>query len=244
MSLVDPDAARREREARTPTASDLYLPAAVTLVAPAIAAFLLMRMVLNAALANTFDWASILAIVAAVMGMASVIFSGIRWFALSARNPRLLSPTAAAGLALLGVATGLSVSAAPPAWVRPPMIDWIVGSVAALGIVALVLAVGSTRRRIRRMAFEDEVMRSSAPVTGCVTNQGYALPPTEARALVTQVTYMFEDAAGTRRFAKLWSRMPADDLIVTGERVDLWFAADDPSDQKRIVVRRRPEAAR
>lgn len=63
-------------------------------------------------------------------------------------------------------------------------------------------------------------------------------------ALITTVTYAFEDAAGTRRFVQRSTRIPVADPLVNGEVADVWFDRADPSNTKRIVIRRRDAARR
>lgn len=239
MSTVDPDAARREREQQTPTARDIALPAVVSFVQPALAAVTLMRMIANASVNNTFDGASILALVLTFPGTGATIFGIVHWATRSARNPRLPDISAALGLVALGVAAGLSVASPPPAWVQPPSLKPEVIVLGILGIAILGYSVWARRARLRKIDLEDDIMRSSPPVTGVVTNQGYDVPDGEASALLTTVTYSFVDAAGTRRFVQKWERMPMSDLSVNGEKVDLWYDRQDPSDVNRIVVRRR-----
>lgn len=239
MSTVDPDASRREREQRTPTARDLVWPAAVSFVLPALAALTLPRMIANADLNNTFDGSSILALVLTFPGIAVVTLAIIRWATLVPRAPRLLDISAPLGLAVLGAALGLSMSALPPAWVRLPSPTSTVVILAAVGILLLGHSAWARRRRIRVIARESEIMSASRPVIGVVTNQGYDVLTPEAGSLLTTVTYAFTDAAGTRRFVKKWERMPMTDLIVDGEKVDVWYDREHPSNEHAIVVRRR-----
>lgn len=243
MSTVDPDAARRLREQRIPTGRHLVAPALVAFIVPALATAALVRMITNAAENDAFDGASVLALVLAFPGTGATIFAVICWSALSHRNPALPGLSAPLGLAVLGIAGGLSVSASPPAWVRAPQptVPVMILLVAGLGILG-----GSAwlrRRRLRERAREGAIMRASAPVTGIVTNQGYTMPDAESSSLLTTVTYAFADAAGDRRYVRKREHMPMNDLVVDGEKVDLWYDRDDPSEENDIVVRRRPLAS-
>lgn len=239
MSTVDPDAVRREREHQTPSARHVALPAAVAFVLPALAALSLSRMLANAIMNDVFDGASILALVLVFPGTGVTIFAIIHWARTSARNPGLLGISAGFGLAALGIAAGLSAAAPPPGWVQAPSLKPEVIAVGVLGIAILGCAVLARHVRLRRTRLDEALMRSSAPVTGIVTNQGYNVPYGEAAAILTTVTYAFVDAAGTRRFVKKQERLPMTDLIVNDEKVDLWYDREDPSDVSRIVIRRR-----
>lgn len=239
MSTVDPDTARRERDRRTPTVRDLAVPAVVVFVMPALAACALSRMLANAIRNDVFDGASIVALVLAFPGSAVTVLAIIRWVTLSARNPRLLGISSALGLVLLGVAVGRSVAAVPPAWAAAPSLTAEVAIVGAIGIGMLGFAGWARRRRIRMTAREDAIVRSSDPVTGVVTDRGYDVPSGEASVLLATVTYAFVDAAGIPRFVRKQERLPMNDLVVGGEKVDLWYDRQDASNEAGIVIRRR-----
>ena len=238
MSTIDPDAARRERDTATPAARRLLLPALVVFLLPAMATLTTVRMIANAE-NDVFDAASVLALVLTFPGACATILAIVHWALLASRNPRLLDVSAPLGLALLGAALGLSATAPPPAWVRVPTASPPVIVLLVIGALVLAYAVFARAARIRRIRREDEIMRASSPVTGTVTNQGYDHPTSEARAILTTVTYAFADAAGTRRFVQKRESVPMKDPIVNGERVDVWFDRADPSNTERIVVRRR-----
>ena len=243
MSLTDPDAERRRRDAEVPTAGRLVLPALVAFLQPALATIAMSGMVANA-MDDVFDGTSVVALVIALPGTGATVFAIMRWAALSLRNPGLPGITAPLGLAALGAAAGLSMAAPPPAWVQAPAANLGVVLLGILGVLLLGATLFARGSRLRRRALDDEIMRTSRPVTGVVTNKGYTLPATEASAILTTVTYAFADAAGTRRFVRKSESIPMTDPLVDGERVDVWFDRADPSDVRRIVVRRRPESAR
>ncbi|GAB3597485.1 hypothetical protein [Microbacterium tumbae] len=244
MSTIDPDAVRRAEADRVPGWRDLRLPVLGVFLLPTVPAFLLPRMIANAAENDIFDAASVLALVSMVVAAAFGILAFLRWTALAPRNPALPGIAAPASLALLGVALGTSLSPIPPAWIQMPQPTPASIITGVLGIALLVLSAFARRSRLHRLAIEDEIMRSAPPVTGTVTNQGYDVMPTEASALLTQVTYAFEDQSGTRRYVRLGTAIPVNDPVVDGERVDVWFDRREPSDRKRIVVRRRPRSSR
>ena len=239
MSTIDPDAIRREREARVPGASELAPLAAVTFILPALAALLARRMLAGLIATDTFDWTSIVTLIVMVVSAPAVILAIIRWMSLSPRNPRLLGLETPIGLALLGVAAGLSLAADPPAWVQAPQFDIAVLILAALGLALLILSLRNLFARSRRAAADADIMRASAPVTGVVTNQGYTMFTGEQQAFLTTVTYAFEDESHTRRYVQVFERIPKTDPLVDGEEVDLWFDRADPSNTRRIVIRRR-----
>lgn len=244
MSTIDPGAAKRERAASIPTARDLALPALASFVLPAIATFLLVRMVHNMAEYDMFDWAAVLGIISMPLGAGGLILSTIYWATLGVRNPKLLDISAPLGLGMLGIGLGLQFAPMPPAWFAAPELRWEALAVLALGVVLLVASVFSTRQRVAKLAEEAAFMNATPAVEGVVTNQGYELLSPESSALITTVTYAFEDAAGTRRFVQRSTRIPVADPLVNGERVDVWFDRADPSNTKRIVIRRRDAARR
>ena len=81
-------------------------------------------------------------------------------------------------------------------------------------------------------------MRTTSPVTGSVTNQGYT-DFDEASQVITAVTYTFRDGSGVQRWVTKPSTIHVRDPLVNGEEVDVWFDRQDPSDQNKIVIRRR-----
>jgi len=242
MSLIDPDAARRERESRPPTARELVPSLLAALLLPALPAYLLPRMFTNADEHNVFDAASALGIASTFIAAVALILSAIFWITRTAGHPQFWNATVLLGLALIGAGTGLTFTPPPPAWLTAPSSTGLPFIV--LGVVVIVLTWAWHRRRLSGIAAEEALMRASAPVTGTVSSQGYDVMTTEASALITRVTYAFDDAQGQRRYAQLRERIPVIDPIVEGERVDVWFDRQNPADLRRIVVRRRPRGER
>jgi hypothetical protein len=244
MSTVDPDAARRERQARTTTASDLILPALGMLLLPAITTLLIVRMIKASIAMHAPGWNIFLAMTVRTVSAAVVLFCLARWYSVVRRNQRLPGVLVPIALAVLGVGAGFGFSPEPPAWVASfePRMDALI--LIAIGVVLLVLSGWTRARRIARNELEAELMRAAPPVPGYVSNQGYDLMDPDAVTLLTTVTFTFLDADGVRRFVQKYQAIPRADPIVNGERVDLWFDRAEPSNTKRIIVRRRAAGQR
>ncbi|WP_217185037.1 DUF3592 domain-containing protein [Streptomyces sp. AC495_CC817] len=230
MSTVDPDAARRARASRTPTERDQLLPGVLALLGAAALA------VSIASMGRTpDDWSVeqstlslLLGAAGSLIGALAVIGGLLGWVRTTTKNPRLLGWSVPIGLALVGAGLGLLL-----------MGQTVVAlSLLGVGVVLGALGVVVRGRRSARLDVEEEIMRTSTPVTGQVTNQGYTHFGDSSRIL-TSVTYAFSDAQGTRRFVQRSAMIEADDPILEGESVDVWYDRQDPSNEKRIVVRRR-----
>lgn len=230
MSTVDPDAARRARAARTPQQRDQVLPGILTFAGAGILAASISSM------GNSpDDWSVELSTFLMLLGAAgSVIgalaaFGGVfLWVGATIKNPRLLGWSMVIALGLLGAGIGTAITGQA---VLPIVLI-------AVGAVLAILGVIVWRRRNGHIDVEDEIIRTTTPVTGVVTNQGYS-HFSESSRILTSVTYAFTDAQGTRRFVQRSAVIDARDPIVEGEAVDIWYDRQNPSDEKRIVVRRR-----
>lgn len=230
MSTVDPDAARRARAARTPQQRDQLLPGIMTFVGAGILAASISSMG-----GTPDDWTVEVSTLMMLLGAAgSVIgalaaFGGIfLWMGSTIKNPRLLGWSMPIALGLIGSGIGTAVTGQT---VLPVVLM-------AVGAVLAILGVIVWRRRNGRIDVEDEIIRTTVAVPGVVTNQGYT-HFSESSRILTTVTYAFTDAQGTRRFVQRSAVIDARDPIVEGEAVDIWYDRQNPSDEKRIVVRRR-----
>lgn len=229
MSTVDPDAARRARAARTPESRDLVLPGILALIGGgALAACTGSIAMTPGADAGLTAMLIVLVAVGSMVGGLCTVGGIILWTRLSIKNPRLPGWLTPIALALAGAAIGLLLATGR---VETPAILLI--AAVLLGIVAFV----SGRRRAGRVDRETEIMRTGSPVTGEVTNQGYTRFGESSRIL-TAVTYAFTDVQGVRRYVQRTAVIEADDPIVNGEPVHVWFDPQNPSDDTRIVVRR------
>jgi len=245
MSTIDPDAAARAKAARIPQAQDLWGPGLTVLVGAFVTAYSITAFVtvLDTENEDPEPWQWILRITALTVAAGATIVGLNTWVARSVRNPRLPGFGAAQALACASAAFGTTVVAPAPAWFREPrMIPgtwWLAGIALFLGILSVVSwgARAADRRR------EDETMRSGRLTTGVVTNQGYDRFH-ESNRILTSVTYSFDDLNGTRRFVRRPAMITADDPVVTGELVDLWFDPARPDHLKTIAVRRRPAERR
>lgn len=230
MSTVDPDAARRARAARTPQQRDQLLPGILTFVGSGALAASISSMG-----ASPDDWSVELSTFMMLLGAAGSVvgalaaFGGLfLWMGAIIKNPRLLGWSVGVALGLIGAGIGTAVTGQA---VLPVVLI-------AIGVVLAILGVLVWTRRNGRIDVEDEIIRTTAPVTGAVTNQGYT-HFSESSRILTSVTYAFTDAQGTRRFVQRSAVIDARDPIVDGEAVDIWYDRQNPSDEKRIVVRRR-----
>lgn len=183
-------------------------------------------------------WQWILRITALTVGAGAMIVGLTSWVARSVRNPRLPGFGAAQALACASAAFGTTVVAPAPAWFQAPRMVpgtwWLAGIALFLGTLSVVswAARAADRRR------EEETVRSGRQTTGVVTNQGYDRFH-ESNRILTTVTYSFTDLSGTRRFIRRPAMITADDPVVTGELVDVWFDPARPDHLKTIAVRRR-----
>ncbi|WP_243874935.1 hypothetical protein [Arthrobacter woluwensis] len=241
MSTIDPDAVARAKAAKIPQAQDLWVPGLAVLLGAFVTAYSITAFVSVIGMddEDPEPWQWILRITALTVAAGATIVGLNTWVARSVRNPRLPGFGAAQALACASAAFGTTVVAPAPAWFREPrMIPgtwWLAGIALFLGILSVVSwgARAADRRR------EDETMRSGRLTTGVVTNQGYDRFH-ESNRILTSVTYSFDDLNGTRRFVRRPAMITADDPVVTGELVDLWFDPARPDHLKTIAVRRRP----
>lgn len=231
MSTVDPDAARRERAARVPTEKDLVVPGILAFLGGAVVTGSIVATAqVPAAGAVDENTAGLLVAMGGVLlGGLVTIGALIFWGRASFRNPRLLGWVTPVAFVILGSAVAFFFVTG--SFVLPS---------ALVGVAALVfvLALTARQRRLSLIDLEDRIVRESTPVEGIVTNQGYTHFG-ESNRILTAVTYAFDDAQGTRRFVQRGAMIDIADPVVEGERVDVWFDRLNPSDEKRIVVRRR-----
>lgn len=234
MSTVDPDAARRARAARVPTEKDLVVPGILAFVGGAVVtgSILTMTQVPAAGAVSENTIGLLIGVGGALLGGLVTIGGLIFWGRASFKNPRLLGWMTPIALILLGTAVGFFFETAR--FVLPSV---LVG----VGALLFVLALTARQRRLSLIDQEDRIVRESAPVEGVVTNQGYTHFG-ESNRILTAVTYAFDDAQGTRRFVQRGAVIDIADPVVEGEHVDVWFDRLNPSDEKRIVVRRRRKA--
>ena len=245
MSIIDPDAAARARAARTPQARDLRLPAILLLLGSFVTAYSITAFatVLDSESDDTDAGQWIIRIAALTVAAGATIIGLNSWVARSVRNPRLPGFGTAVALMCASAASGTMVVAPAPAWFQEPRMLagtwWLAGTAVAFGILSMVSwgARAAGRRR------EEEIMTTGRLTTGVVTNQGYERFH-ESNRILTSVTYAFEDLNGTRRFIRRPAMITADDPVVTGELVDVWFDPARPDHLKSITVRRRPAERR
>ena len=237
MSTIDPDSARRERPLRRTTAASLLTPGLFLLGAGGVLAWGLTR---GAATGFSDDAADqdVPAIIAAICSSFVLLIALGAWSIAASRNPRLPGWLAGIGVAVLGATAGHAVVALPPRWLQEPVFDLVAVSLAATAGVLLVLATIARAGRARRLDAAEELVRTTSPVTGSVTNQGYT-DFDEASQVITAVTYTFRDGSGVQRWVTKPATIHVRDPLVNGEEVDVWFDRQDPSDQNKIVIRRR-----
>ncbi|MFJ4167162.1 hypothetical protein ACIPY5_16540 [Microbacterium sp. NPDC089698] len=237
MSTIDPDAARRERTTRRTTGARLIVPGLFLLGAGAVLGWGLTR---GAATGFSDDVPEqdVEAIIAAIASSFALMIAFGLWVGAAARNPRLPGWLTAIGIAMLGAAVGHAVVAPPPELLRNPVVDPLAFGLCVGAVALLGLGMAARAARARRLDAADELVRTTSPVTGSVTNQGYTHFE-DASRILTAVTYTFRDAAGQQRWVKRAATIDARDPIVNGEEVDVWFDRQDPSDENRIVIRRR-----
>lgn len=236
MSTIDPDAARRERDARERTPSSLILPGVLLLVLPAALAWGIGQTIAGSLTDTESGFFLYLALI--IVGSVGSVLSLTAWVNRSSRNPRLLGAGAAVGIGLIGAGAGLMLSDRTPGWIGEPRSDVVAFVLAVIGVLLLAVSLWVRVLRSGRLDVEEQIIRTSTPVAGVVTNQGYTQFGESSR-LLTEVTYAFDDASGTRRYVKRPTTIDAADPIVEGEMVDVWYDRLDPSDLRRIVVRRR-----
>lgn len=245
MSTIDPDAAARAKSARSPQAKDLWVPGLMLVLGAFVTAYSITAFV---SVVGTEDdepepWQWILRICALTVAAGATILGLNAWISRSVRNPRLPGFGAAQALACASAALGTTVVAPAPAWFQAPQMVpatwWLAGIALFLGI----LSVGSWAARAADRRREEETIRSGRLTTGVVTNQGYDRFH-ESNRILTSVTYSFDDLSGTRRFVRRPAMITADDPVITGELVDLWFDPARPDHVKTIAVRRRPAERR
>lgn len=243
MSTIDPDLARREREARIPGGSSLVLPGLAAFVFAGLFAWSLRRMISDATDADDLSGGLIVCLVVLLVSVVAAFIAIGRWGSRTIRNPRLPGWAAPVGLALLGAAVALAVYAPAPALVRAPSLDPLPLGLGIAGVLLLLLAVWARSARVRQQDAEERIVSGAPPVTGTVTNQGYTHFG-ESERILTVVTYAFVDASGVQRWVQKSEMIDARNPIVEGEQVDLWFDRMNPADTSRIVVRRRGLTAR
>ncbi|MFD6700020.1 MULTISPECIES: DUF3592 domain-containing protein [unclassified Microbacterium] len=237
MSTIDPDVARRQRPLRRTTAASLIVPGLFLLGAGGVLAWGLTR---GAATGFSDDAADqdVPAIIAAIGSSFVLLIALGAWTGAAGRNPRLPGWLAGAGVAVLGAAAGHALVAPPPAWLREPVLDVVAFGLAVVAVVLLWLGTVARAARARRLDAAEELVRTTSPVTGSVTNQGYT-DFDEASQVITAVTYTFRDGSGVQRWVTKPATIHVRDPLVNGEEVDIWFDRQDPSDQNKIVIRRR-----
>jgi len=237
MSTIDPDVARRERSLRRTTAASLLVPGLFLLGASGVLAWGLTR---GAATGFSDDAADqdVPAIIAAICSSFVILIALGMWAGAASRNPRLPGWLSAVSVAVFGAAGGHAVVALPPRWLQEPVLDIVTLGLVAIAVVLLVLAMRARARRVRLLDAAEELVRTTSPVTGSVTNQGYA-DFDDASQVLTAVTYTFRDGSGVQRWVTKPATIHVRDPLVNGEEVDVWFDRQNPSDQNRIVIRRR-----
>lgn len=237
MSTIDPDAAWRERSTRRITGASLLLPGLFLLGAGAVLGWALTRGAATGFSDEVQDQ-DIAAIIAAIASSFALMAALGLWVSAASRNARLPGWLTAVGVAVLGAAVGHAVVALPPGLVQEPVVGPLAFGLAVAAVALLGLGTVARAGRARRLDAADELVRTTSPVAGSVTNQGYTHFD-EASRILTAVTYTFHDAAGQQRWVKRAATIDVRDPIVNGEEVDVWFDRQDPSDENRIVIRRR-----
>ncbi|KJL34212.1 DUF3592 domain-containing protein [Microbacterium azadirachtae] len=237
MSTIDPDAAWREHSPRRTTGASLLVPGLLLLGAGAVLAWALTR---GAATGFSDDAQEqdVAAIIAAIASFFVLLIALGLWVGVASRNPRLPGWLTAVGIAVLGATVGHAVVALPPELLQDPVVDPLAFGLAIAAVALLGLGLVARAGRARRLDAADELVRTTTPVTGSVTNQGYTHFD-DASRILTAVTYTFRDAAGQQRWVKRAATIDVRNPLVNGEEVDVWFDRQDPSDENRIVIRRR-----
>lgn len=237
MSTIDPDAAWRERSPRRATGASLLIPGVFLLGAGAVLGWALTRGAATG-FSDDVQEQDVAAIIAAIASSFALLIALGLWSVAAARNPRLPGWLTAVGVAVLGAAVGHAVVALPPELLQDPVVDPLAFGLALAAVALLGLGLIARAGRARRLAAADELVRTTTPVTGSVTNQGYTHFD-DASRILTAVTYTFRDAAGQQRWVKRAATIDVRNPLVNGEEVDIWFDRQDPSDENRIVIRRR-----
>ncbi|WP_309074143.1 DUF3592 domain-containing protein [Paenarthrobacter sp.] len=242
MSLVDPDAAKRDRARRLPTLRDLIPWAIASFVGGALLAFGLTGM--SGAGEPDFTESPMTRFVVMMpllpVGGILVVLSWVAWVSRVARNPTLPGWAIPSALSLLGAAIGASVSRSRSELIGEPRANLTVLLLLAGAVVLGILAIFSWVRRRARLDGAAQMMRTGSRALGTVTNQGYT-HFSESSRILTQVTYSFVDGAGDQRYLKRAAIIEAGDPIVNGEMVDVWYDPGAPGDESRIVVKRRSQ---
>jgi hypothetical protein len=164
------------------------------------------------------------------------------WVWVAARNPRLPGWATATGIALFGAAAGHAMTAPRPEIIQAPFFDAVSVGLGVGGVVLLALGAVSRTARVRQLDFQDELMRTSSPVAGTVSNPGnmnFDSSDGSASWIGTSATYTFHDASGVQRWVTQGVTVHRSRPLVKGENVDVWFDRQDPSNTSRIVIRRR-----
>lgn len=230
MSTIDPDAARRARATRVPQQRDQVLPGILVFLGAGVLAASI------ASMGRTPDdwsieWSTMMMLLGAagsVIGAIAAFGGMFLWVGATIKNPRLLGWSMPISLGLIGAGLGNAAAGQP---VLPVVLIAIGAALAIVGVIVW-------RRRNGRIDIEDDIIRTTSPVAGEVTNQGYT-HFSESSRILTAVTYAFTDAQGIRRFVQRSAVIEARDPIITGELVDVWYDRQNPSNENRIVVRRR-----
>ena len=236
MSTIDPDAVKKVRDERPTTAAQLVLPGILLLFFAGMLAWSITRLAQEPT-RNEDDPGAMTLVWLALSALMTLTALG-QWMRRAIRNPRLPGWITALGIALLGGAAGHSVVPEPPALFGLPVVDALTLALGAAGLVLLFLGAGARSARTRRIDAEEEIVRTTAPVTGSVTNQGYTHFG-DADKILTAVTYSFRDGAGVQRWVKRPATIYVRDPLATGEEVDVWFDPMDPANEQKIVIRRR-----
>lgn len=241
MSLIDPDAARRQASRRLPTPRDLVPWAIAAFLGGALLGFGIEAM----AARGTPDFSEspivriTLAMVLMPVGGILTIFSWIAWLSRVGRNPALPGWAIPTALSLLGAAIGTSVARDRGPLIGEPRLSLVAVLLLAGAVLIGALGVISWMRRRARLDVDAEIMRTGSRTLGTVTNQGYT-HFTEGGRLITQVTYSYPDGSGNRRYVRRSAIIEASDPVVNGDAVDVWFDPADPGNERRVVVRRQP----
>ncbi|KQZ76044.1 MULTISPECIES: DUF3592 domain-containing protein [unclassified Nocardioides] len=227
MSTIDPIAARRAKAERAPGA----LRVGLNLVVLVIGGYLTGVGWTEMSADVTESPPSTVTMAAVPVGMTLTVIGLIAWGPLLLRSSKL------------GIAQGLAAAASGGGlgtWTTAREIESRVAERVGLGLLVLaaallLLSLFAYRRRIARARLAEELMKTGTRTLATVSDKGYTAS-SEGSSVFTTVTFTFHDAHGVQRWVQRPMMVRRAAPITDGQTTDLWYDAQDPGNDKHIVV--------